>query len=194
MDYTAAQQYILEKLERELSPDLLYHDVQHTRRVLASLHMYIKEEGVDENHAKLLLVAGSYHDAGFLFRYNHNEPVAIQMIEEDLPRFGFTAQQIDFISEVIYSTQSDVAPRNKYEEIMNDADHDYFGTDGYYEIAGRLRKEMELFGKKYTDIQWAEKQYNYLLNVHRFYTDTAIKLRREKKYLIIRELKHKILQ
>lgn len=189
MDLNGARDYILKRLEKKLSPNLIYHGVHHTMRVVESLEMYINEEHPEEEEIPLLRTAAYFHDAGFLFRYENNEELAITLAEEVLPGFDYTNKQIAFITAIINSTQSHIKPTNLCEEIMNDADHDYFGTDEYYQISALLRQELSLYGYKFSDFEWLNKQYNYLLHTHKFYTQTGIKKRKQKKYEIIAELK-----
>ena len=67
-----------------------------------------------------------YHDSGFLFEYQDNERLAVRLIKEVLPSFGYNKKQMKAISEVILSTQVHSQPSSLLQKIMSDADYDYF--------------------------------------------------------------------
>jgi len=49
---------------------------------------------------------------------------------------------------------------------MCDADHDYLGRPDYHDIASKVRKEMEDYGSKLTDLEWIDFQLHYLSEGH----------------------------
>jgi hypothetical protein len=75
---------------------------------------------------------------------------------------------------------------------MCDADHDYLGRADYYTIANKLRVELEKNNQRMTDIEWIEFQLRYLVNVHRFYTETAQNIRLIGKKQRIAELQKQL--
>lgn len=76
---------------------------------------------------------------------------------------------------------------------MCDADHDYLGRADYYNVAKKLRLEMENYGKSMTEKEWIKFQLEYLENIHRFYTETAQNIRVQGKKYRIAELKQQLL-
>ena len=71
--------FVLPKLENELSPDLYYHGVHHTRDdVVLATERLAAEVGLDAEASLLLKTAALYHDTGFLKRYIRNEPLAAE--------------------------------------------------------------------------------------------------------------------
>ena len=64
MDFAGAKSYILEKLERELNPDLVYHKLEHTLDVYNAALNIAKKEGVSGNDLVLLKTAALFHDSG----------------------------------------------------------------------------------------------------------------------------------
>ena len=72
---------------------------------------------------------------------------------------------------------------------MCDADHDYLGRADYHNVAKTLRNELANYGKPMTDLEWVDFQIQYLEKVHRFYTETAINIRKRSKVFRINELK-----
>ena len=181
-------------LKRELPPNLHYHGLHHTWDVFNSAKIIAKKEGLNDTETKLLLTATLYHDSGYILTYSDNERVAIGLVEDILPSFGYDPAQIEIISNIILSTKKGVEPKNKLEFIMSDADHDYFGRSDYHVIADSLQRELTEYNIPMTEKQWTETQLDYLENQHRYYTQSSIDMREEKKNKNIQELKNKLLK
>lgn len=180
INYTKAERFILAKLKKELSPKLHYHSYDHSKDVTRQAERIAIGEGITDEDLFLLKTAASYHDAGFVKQYEKNEPIGAEMAQEILPKFGYTQTHIDRIKELIFVTQIPHQPKDKLEEIMCDADLDYLGREDFHEIADKLRLELREHGKIDSDRKWDEIQVSFL-SQHRYFTQTAIKTRRERK-------------
>ncbi len=191
MDFNATKTYILRKLRMELPRNLYYHGLHHTWDVYNAAKRLAIHEEIAESDTKILLTAALFHDTGFLTTYHANEPYAVELIENVLPGFGYTQDQIKIIGNIIMSTQISIEPETELEYIMCDADHDYFGRSDYHMIAESLARELAEYGTTMTDLEWVERQIEFLETKHRFYTETAIEWRLEWKKRNIRELKEK---
>jgi class 3 adenylate cyclase/ligand-binding sensor domain-containing protein len=193
ISYTKAERFILTKLKKELDPKLHYHSYEHSRDVTRQVERIAIGEGITDEDLFLLKTAASYHDAGFVKQYDKNEPIGAEMAQEILPKFGYTQAHIDRIKELIFVTQIPHQPKNKLEEIMCDADLDYLGRDDFHMIADRLRQELREHGKIDSDRKWDEIQVSFLTQ-HRYFTQTAISTRREKKKQNLQAIKEKLVR
>lgn len=180
INYYKAERHIIKVLERGLSPKLHYHSIAHTKDVVRAVERYALLEGVTDEGLFLLKSAATYHDAGFVESYEKNEPIGARMAEEILPKYGYSEQHIQQIKELIFVTQIPHQPKNKLEEIICDADLDYLGRDDFHEIADKLRRELKEHGKIDSDRKWDEMQVAFL-NMHKYFTPTAIASRQVKK-------------
>jgi class 3 adenylate cyclase/HD superfamily phosphodiesterase len=190
MDFEFMRRFIINKLKSSLPDELDYHNIKHTLNVERSAVRIANLEGVIGEELILLKTAVLFHDAGFILRYEENEHFGIQMAETELPKFGYSKEQIKTISEVISATRKNIRPNTLLEMIMCDADHDYLGRADYHIVAKTLRNELSNFGKDLTEIEWIDFQLNYLQNIHVFYTQTAKNIRERSKGLRIMELKN----
>ncbi len=188
MNFTEAKDYIMDRLVNELSSDLLYHGAHHTFHVVKASNRLAIGEKINKHDYNLLITAAYFHDCGFLYQYKKNEPIAMKIAQEELPKFDYTQEEIEIIVNIIAATQSHIEPKTLIEEIMCDADHDYLGTTDYHKIASTLREELKLQNIIYSELEWIELQHDYLLNRHRYYTKTAIDTRQEQKTKIIEEM------
>ena len=188
MNFTEAKEYIVNRLVNELSKDLVYHGAHHTFDVVKSANRLAVSEKITKKEYNLLITAAYFHDCGFLYQYKKNEPVAMKIVQEELPKFDYTEEEIEIIVNIISATQSHISPKTLLEEMMCDADHDYLGTLDYHRIAKTLREELKNKGIVYTELEWVDLQHDYLLNRHVYYTQTAIETRQEQKNKVIEEL------
>ncbi len=191
INYYKAERHIIKILEKGLSENLYYHSIQHTKDVVKAVERLALIEGVTDEGLFLLKSAATYHDAGFIEKYEKNEPIGARLAAEILPKYGYTEEHIQIIKELIFVTQIPHQPKNKLEEIICDADLDYLGRDDFHEIADRLRKELKENGKIDSDRKWDEIQVQFL-NDHVYFTDTAIKTRKEKKLKNLEEVMRRL--
>ena len=92
---------------------------------------------------------------------------------------------------MIYVTAIPHKPKNHLEEIICDADLDYLGREDFHEIADKLRIELRENGKISSDRKWDEIQVAFLTN-HRYFTQTAINTRNERKAKHLQEIKERL--
>src|SRR5258708_40057890 len=101
MKYEQAYRFLIPKLEQELSVDLTYHSVQHTKDVLLAAERLCEAESIAENEKELLLTAVLYHDAGFIKTYKGHEEQSCEIAKETLPDFKFNKEEIGIICDLI---------------------------------------------------------------------------------------------
>lgn len=188
MDFEFMRNFIINKLETCLLDNLEYHSIKHTLNVEQAAIKISNLEGVTGEDLIILRTAVLFHDSGYTNCYNDNEKFAIQMVRSELPRFGYSAEQIDIITNIIASTAHNAKPKTLLEKIMCDADHDYLGRPDYQIVAKKLRRELSTYGTIMSDIEWTDFQISYLKNTHQFYTQTSINIRGKSKALRITEL------
>ncbi len=189
MDFGSAKEYIVERLITELPKNLFYHGAHHTFDVIKSVQYLARAEGVPTKEMYLLLTAAYFHDAGFLYRYDSNEYVAVRLINRVLPKFEYSQEEIDIIAGIIEATNAHVQPVTLLQKIMCDSDHDYLGRKDYPNIANRLKDELDIYESRYDELDWQKMQIEFLENKHEYYTDTAIKERLEGKLQRLETLK-----
>lgn len=180
INYYKAERHIMKLLEQKLAKELHYHSIAHTKDVVSAAERIALLEGVTDEGLFLLKSAATYHDAGFVEQYDHNEPIGVRLAQEILPKYGYNQTHIDTIKELIYVTTIPHQPKNLLEEIICDADLDYLGRDDFHEIADRLRRELREHGKISSDRMWDKIQVKFLTE-HKYFTKTAKSMRDKKK-------------
>jgi len=180
-DFELAQQYALERLERELSPRLVYHSLWHTRdEVVPAVERLAALEGVTSEALLLLRTGAWYHDIGCLVQRPDHEAIGVGIAYAALPRFGYSAEHLRVITGLILATKLPQTPHTLLEEILADADLDVLGREDFFARSAALRAETEALGQPTTDAGWNQGQQAFLQN-HRYFTPSAHRLRDPQK-------------
>jgi len=194
MDFDGAKEFILEKLARELKPELKYHSLDHTLDVLESATRIGTLENVNGHDMELLKTAALFHDSGMLIQYTGHEEASTTLTEKYLPDFGYTDDEIAAINSMIMTTKLPQSARSQLEMILCDADLDYLGRDDFFMIAHRLQYEWNKLGVYPTTLRkWYELQLQFLGN-HEYFTDAAKSTRNEFKAKNVAQVKELLLK
>jgi uncharacterized protein len=102
------------------------------------------------------------------------------MARRELPAYGLTESEVEAVCGMIMATRLPQTPHNKLERIIADADLEYLGTDGYWEIAELLYTEMRHSNPKLSRDDWDKIQASFMQQ-HRYFTEFCIKHRAPKK-------------
>lgn len=182
MDFDKAKDFILSKLKNELAPNLYYHSYNHVNDVHKAARMIAIEEGIEAGSEAftLLETAVLFHDSGFIVQAKDHEEIGCTIAQKELPAFGYTTGQIEQICGMIMATKIPQTPHTKLEQIICDADLDYLGRDDFFEIGNHLFNELVVYGILEDEKAWNRLQVTFL-GKHNYFTDTAKKLRAQKK-------------
>ena len=178
--YRKVKKFIIKKMKAELPKNLFYHGLHHTLDVCDVAAGIALRESVSQADTELIKVAALFHDSGFIKQYEENEIVGCKLARQFLPKFNYSRQEIRTINRMITATHTPQRPQNKPEEILADADLDYFGRADFELIAGTLYRELKAYGKSISEKEWNLMQIEYLKN-HRYFTRTAQEMRNRGK-------------
>ena len=157
MDLTRAKEYISRRMTEESSLDHYYHNLDHTLDVWRSAVRLCRMEEVSEKDQGLIETAALYHDIGMIETYIDHENASIIIARESLPGFGYTAEEVNMVADMIMTTKLPQSAASLNEKILCDADLDYLGRDDFFMIAERLRYEWNILKIKLTTLtQWYE--------------------------------------
>jgi predicted metal-dependent HD superfamily phosphohydrolase len=183
-------QTMIARLQNELDPGLIYHNVFHTTDVMEQAASIATSEGVKPGHElNLLKTAAAYHDSGFLFTYKNHEEKGCEIARNDLsPRL--TDKDIETVCGMIMATKIPQSPKNLLEEIICDADLDYLGRDDFEPISKNLYKEFFDFQIIRKEDNWDRIQINFF-ELHHYFTQSSLSKRNPKKQEHLRLLKER---
>jgi len=188
IQFNDLQEMILDKLERELPPDLFYHNVKHTVDVVTEVELIGWSEGINDEELLLLKTAALFHDAGHTISYDDHEEFGCKMACSYLPSFGYTTKQIDRICDIIMATKLPPKPTTLLEKIICDSDLDYLGRSDFIPVSNTLFRELKVRNKIDNINEWNKLQIKFISG-HQYFTQTARSLREINKQKQIERIK-----
>jgi uncharacterized protein len=187
-DYTGVEQFILQKLENELSSKLSYHSIHHTLDVRRAAMLIGESESISGHDLALLRIAALFHDSGFIYQYKGHEERGCALVKETLPKFGFDQKDIDAVCGMIMATIVPQKPANVLEQIICDADLDYLGRDDYYPTSMKLYQEFLAYGIVHNEEEWNRIQLRFFES-HHYHTKFSKLQREPAKYRHLEDIK-----
>lgn len=191
MDIIAkASTYVSGLLNVKLSNKILYHNLNHTQRVVKSAEEIASSMSLSDKELKVLRLAAWFHDTGYVYGYENHEQKSGVIAREFMQEEGCSKEDIAAVTELIMATVWDYSPKNCLEEILRDADCSHFAREDFGEITRQLRKEFELVkGEKIGSKKWRKTNIEVLENKHCYYTNYAKEHWEPKKQELLAKLK-----
>lgn len=172
-DFEQAKRYAATRLEQELPPQRVYHNVAHTRdEVAPAAERLAIAEGIGGEALLLVRTAAWYHDLGFIVQGHDHEVLGAQIAAQVLPGFGYGSEQVAAIRGMIMATRLPQSPCTLLEQIVADADLDLLGCGEFMQRNYDLRSEMATYGQTMADEAWYASQIEFLQG-HRYFTASA---------------------
>ncbi|WP_312322415.1 Pycsar system effector family protein [Soonwooa sp.] len=171
-----AEQYVIQLFKDKLSPVYSFHNLEHTKRVVAATELLATEEHVNEKDKEILTLAAWFHDVGYCQTCAVHENVGMQEAETFLKQENVSTEEIEAVKQLILATSLGYTPQNLLEKIMKDADGSHIGSKDFFSITESLRQECkQVYQKKISKLDWANTNLQFLTQTHHFYTDFAKK-------------------
>ena len=184
--------YVADLLNKQLASTNYYHNTIHTRQVVAYILELAHTEDCTEEETLTLLLAGWFHDTGFINTDNGHEEESVKIARAYLSQENISEDTLNQIEQLILATKSEVAPNNKLESIIKDADCGHIASDKFLDISENLLQEMNAKNaSNFSELEWAKQNLVFLKN-HSFYTDSAKRNWQPKKEVLQLEIQKKI--
>lgn len=185
------KQYVLNYFDTHHDPELLYHDLNHTKSVVAAATRIANHYQLSDEDFFIVMAAAWFHDTGyFVDRMNH-EANGSKLAAEFLKQNQVDASVIEKVDGCIMATKMPQHPTGLLQEIICDADLFHLGTDDFSDKNKGLRKEIETVKHIEIDKQhWRQKNIE-LLESHTYFTDYARLLLSDQQAKNLRKLKEK---
>lgn len=187
IQFTDIQEIILDKLEKELPDYVFYHNVKHTVDVVTEVELIGWAEGCTDEEILLLKTAGLFHDTGITVSFDNHEFHSTEYARSMLPKFNYSAEQIDRICSIIMATKLPPKPSGLLEEIICDSDLDYLGRSDFIPVSNTLFEELKAQNKIWDLNEWNKLQVKFISG-HQYFTKTARSLREVNKQLQIERI------
>lgn len=167
-----AEDYVFSLFKDKLSADYIYHNFNHTLRVVNATILLADKEKVSDEDTEILLVAAWLHDAGYVEGGEEHEEKSCAIAEKFLAEQNYSVDKTALVCSLIRVTKIGRTPETLLESIIKDADCSHFAAKNYMDLAELLREEWRIINEKvFTDLEWAITNRNILMYKHRFYTN-----------------------
>lgn len=175
------QQYCKKILNSNQCSRLPFHNVIHTEEVVNNIKLIGEYLNLTRQQIEPVVIAGWFHDIGFSKIYKGHEDISIGLAEKFLAKENYELAKIEIVISCINATKMPQNPKNKYAEIISDADIFHIGTDDFFYRKLLLRREWEIeFERVYSDIEWHFLNLEFLQK-HTFFTPYGKSILMKKK-------------
>lgn len=169
-----ASKFVQKFFQENLSNTFVYHNYQHTQRVVKSTKELIDNSEINVKEEEALLVAAWLHDTGYTKAYVGHEEESVKIAKSFLKENNATQELIEKVSLYIRATQINFEPKSLGEKIIRDADSSHFAKDYFEDASEFLRQELELHNiRNFTTAEWLEENIYIFTEKHEYYTDYA---------------------
>lgn len=165
------KQYVVSYFDAYQDPDLIYHNLGHTKDVVAAATKIANHYQLSDEDFFAVVAASWFHDTGYFTDKAEHEAKSISIAEHELKQLKVSAEVIDKVKGCILATEMPQKPVGLLQEIICDADLFHLGTDDFRERSKMVRKEIEKVKNIVLDKDlWREKSIE-LLQSHHYFTD-----------------------
>lgn len=186
-----AQQHVFTLLREKLHSDYVYHNYKHTLQTAKACKELAEAYNLTSRDHEILMLAALFHDTGYTEQYTGHEEASVKILKAFLGH-DYPQEDVAKIEELILSTKALNEPNGTLQEILHDADYINIGKKKFAQRAELLRIEWErVLNKKFTDLEWAEEQLNFLITKS-FVTEEAILKYGGTREVNIREQREKV--
>jgi adenylate cyclase len=169
------EEMITKMFDDEASPNLYFHNSLLVKNISNQVELLSTAEKIPAEDFINLKLASVFLLTGFISDYEKPMEASMRLVEEILPKYGFSAENVDETRKIIRNSFGD-----HYESIsdfiLHDARYDYLGRVDYIKLTDKLLRERTEYGKHSDRETWIEVQKKYLSD-HEFKTETARLLR-----------------
>ena len=170
------ERYVTHFFATRVSPAFLFHNIDHTKDVVAASINLANYYQLPESERQVLLLAAWFHDTGYSSgTARWHERISKEIATDFLQQHQVDAAVIEKVGNCIMATQWPQCPTNLTEQILCDADLFHLGNDQFDQKNKLLRKELNtLFEDKLSKKEWRKRNIMFLQQ-HRYFTDYARK-------------------
>lgn len=192
--YKKVENYVIGLYEKNNNPNLLYHNLRHTKGVVNRTKEIAGHYDLNERDVLIVYVAAWFHDIGYLFTEpSMHEERSAEMMRDFMEEYNQDEATIDEIEACILATKPQRQPINLLQEILKDADTYHLGTKEFKEMNKLVMEELKLTHPGFDKEQSLNNAIS-LLSTHTFYTSYSRQLLNDYKNKNLNKLKKKLLE
>jgi predicted metal-dependent HD superfamily phosphohydrolase len=173
--FVALKAYVFDLFKNSLPTQVVYHNFNHTMRVVEASNEIAIAENISESELEILLMAAWFHDTGFTMSHKEHEEHSKEIASKFLKSKGVTDSKIKEVQSVIDATKMPQKPQSKMDKIICDADLFHLGSVDFKKKSNLLRSEWEqTCNHVKSDIEWYSSNEKFLAE-HKYFTNDVYK-------------------
>jgi len=169
------EEMITKMFDDEAPPNLYFHNSALVKNISNQVELLATAEKVPDEDFINLKLASVFLLTGFISDYEKPMEASSRLVEEMLPKFGFSQENIESTKRIIKNS-FDEHQESLSDNILHDAKYDYLGRVDYIKLTEKLQRERTEYGKHSDSKSWVGIQEKFLSD-HQFITNTARLLR-----------------
>lgn len=169
------EEYIIKIYEDEAPPNLYFHNSALVKSISNQVDLLSNAERLPDEDYIHLRLASVLLFSGYISDYERPQEVSCSLVEEVLPKYGFSQDDIDKTKRII-SNSYNGKRESLCDNILFDARYDYLGRVDFIRLTDKLLREQSEYGKVADRTMWIQEQRKMLAG-HEFVTSTARLLR-----------------
>ncbi len=159
--------YVITYYKEHDNKNLLYHNLQHTKDVVAAATQIANHYQLDDNDFFIVLAAVWFHDLGYMVDLNAHEEKGAELAVKFFENHKVSERDIKLIEGCILATKMPQTPTTLLEEIVCDADLFHLGTDDFFKKDKLLMEEYNLLHQAdLSKTDWRLKTIKFLEGQH----------------------------
>lgn len=196
MDYNKIdkriEDYVTGLFNQMHSPNLTYHNLDHTKAVVKYTQEIAGHYNVSEKEMLILFASAWFHDTGYLFTSpEKHEEMGADVMKKFMKDIVEDENIIEQITGCILATKSPNNPRNLLQQIICDADTYNLGIKHFKETNKKNFEEFKIRFPETSSLEF-QKQAIKFLKSHQYYTNYCKELLNKGKEKNIANLEKKV--
>jgi class 3 adenylate cyclase len=169
------EEMIIKLFDDEAPPNLYFNNGSLVRNMSNQVELLARAETLPDEEFVNLKLASLFLLTGYISDYDKPMEASMRLVEELLPKYGFSQENIESTNTIIRNSYND-RHESLSDHVMHDARYDYFGRVDYIKLTEKLFRERTEYGKQSDRKAWIEFQIQQLSD-HDFITQTGKLLR-----------------
>jgi class 3 adenylate cyclase len=169
------EEMIIKLFDEEAPPNLYFHNSSMVKSISNQVELLSRAENLSDEDFINLKLASVFLLTGYISDYEKPMEASLRMVEEILPGYGFSRENVELANKIIRNSFSD-HQESLSDYILHDARYDYLGRVDYIKLTEKLLRERTEFGKHSDRETWIDSLIKQQ-NDHQFITKTARLLR-----------------
>src|ERR1035437_1389512 len=169
------EEMIIKMFDNEAPPNLYFHNSSMVKNISNQVELLSRAENLPDEEFINLKLASVFLLTGFISDYEKPMEASLRLVEEILPGYGFSQENVESTKKMIRNSFSG-HQESLTDNILHDARYDYLGRVDYMKLIDKLLRERTEYGNHPDNKTWIEFQKKQLSD-HQFITNTARLLR-----------------